>query len=79
MRLPRLRYVIPASLAVIFGIIYIAYAAIMFDDDPGVWHGPNNPPYTDPIASYTTDDNFDDYDCPPPKKKKPVCSTPPCP
>lgn len=44
MKLLRFRYMLPVSLFIVFDMILIAYAAIIWDDDDsGVWYGPVNP------------------------------------
>lgn len=59
---------LPVSIFMIAISMMIVYAKINWEPYfEGVWYGPNNPPYTDDTASFTTDRaDFDSYVCPPP-------------
>ena len=66
MKLLRFCYMLPISLCGMFAFFLIVYASITWDDDDSsVWYWPNNPWYTDSVATYTKDDNFDTAICPP--------------
>lgn len=83
-KLLRFRYMLPLSLLIMFDLILIAYAAIVWDNDPSdIWHGPKMPsPYNDKYWDWHSNGWDDSYECPPtpaPTRPPPTPCPTPCP